>query len=59
VLFVLFHLLDDVLPTRVTSSLMGSVVSFIYKVLILCDVGDGKVMQITVHWILLAWEFSA
>jgi hypothetical protein len=59
VLLVLFHFLDDMLPTRVTSSLMGSVVSSIYKVLVLCDVGDGQVMQINVHWILLAWEFSA
>jgi hypothetical protein len=38
---------------------MRSVVFTIYKVLSLCDVGDGKVMQINVFWILLAWELSA
>jgi len=38
---------------------MRSVVFSIYKVLTLYDVGDWKVMQISVLWILLAWQFSA
>jgi hypothetical protein len=38
---------------------MRSVVFGFYKILTLCDVEDGKVMQINVLWILLAWEFSA
>jgi hypothetical protein len=38
---------------------MGSVVFSFYKILTLCNVEDGKVMQINVLWILLARELRA